>query len=542
MSELTQSGQHPDADQLSAFAEQALPPHEREQTLAHLAVCGDCRAIVALSLPPVDESPAPRPEPARRPWFAGWNLAWPAAALAALAAVSFFVIHLRNGAAGKSSTSAPAQMADAHPPAAPVAQNAPPMPMASPPVSPSAANTLAQNRVGASAGATADLKPPAPGVADKGQSVVAQPIQNRDAPAPTRAQAAPTAGMFGGQMALHGAAVGRPQSPPTNLADSAQTNLFSAGGTAAAAPSLAPAPAKVPAPTMAAAPPPPAPQVAVDGLSDDATANASATTLAGNGVAPVASAPAATPGFTLRVTSNIALPSHLPALSSAANGHQIVAIDTQNTLFYSDDDGQHWATVPTQWRGRAVRVNLARPGSPSVAATGSLAASGFDANGGPVTAAAGVAGATLTGTVSDVSGAAISGASITVSNSATKAARTVQSDRNGRYLADNLTPGSYQIEAKAPGFSTLQLAAVTVAAAQQNLANLTLSVGAVSETVAVEAEVAAMPLAVPRAAPRAAAKKAAPAAPAKPAVPLFEITTDNGDRWTSADGKIWTQK
>ena len=84
MSELIQSGQHPDADQLSAFVEQALPAYEREQTLAHLADCADCRAIVALSLPPLDEEPALQPEPARRPWLSGWNLAWPAAGLAAL--------------------------------------------------------------------------------------------------------------------------------------------------------------------------------------------------------------------------------------------------------------------------------------------------------------------------------------------------------------------------------------------------------------------------------------------------------------------------
>ena len=53
MSDLTQFGQHPDADQLTAFVEHALPPHEREQTLAHLATCEHCRAVVALSLPPL---------------------------------------------------------------------------------------------------------------------------------------------------------------------------------------------------------------------------------------------------------------------------------------------------------------------------------------------------------------------------------------------------------------------------------------------------------------------------------------------------------
>jgi len=37
MSEFLHPGNHPDADQLSAFAEHVLPDHERLETLAHLA-------------------------------------------------------------------------------------------------------------------------------------------------------------------------------------------------------------------------------------------------------------------------------------------------------------------------------------------------------------------------------------------------------------------------------------------------------------------------------------------------------------------------
>jgi hypothetical protein len=44
---------HPDADLLSAFAEQALSVTEREGVLQHLALCGDCREAVALALPDV---------------------------------------------------------------------------------------------------------------------------------------------------------------------------------------------------------------------------------------------------------------------------------------------------------------------------------------------------------------------------------------------------------------------------------------------------------------------------------------------------------
>jgi hypothetical protein len=43
------AGPHPEAEQLNAFAENALVAGERETVLSHLAVCGECREIVALS-------------------------------------------------------------------------------------------------------------------------------------------------------------------------------------------------------------------------------------------------------------------------------------------------------------------------------------------------------------------------------------------------------------------------------------------------------------------------------------------------------------
>jgi Carboxypeptidase regulatory-like domain/Putative zinc-finger len=43
-----QPGAHPDADQLSLFAEGAATPREREQMLAHLAGCAECRQVMFL--------------------------------------------------------------------------------------------------------------------------------------------------------------------------------------------------------------------------------------------------------------------------------------------------------------------------------------------------------------------------------------------------------------------------------------------------------------------------------------------------------------
>jgi hypothetical protein len=48
---------HPDADLLTAFAEQTLSTAERDGVLEHLALCGDCREVVALALPAADMVP-----------------------------------------------------------------------------------------------------------------------------------------------------------------------------------------------------------------------------------------------------------------------------------------------------------------------------------------------------------------------------------------------------------------------------------------------------------------------------------------------------
>ncbi len=66
------SGNHPDADALTAFAERSLPERERAVVLQHLARCGDCRDIVALALPATEPV-----ETATKAHARGW-LTWPA--------------------------------------------------------------------------------------------------------------------------------------------------------------------------------------------------------------------------------------------------------------------------------------------------------------------------------------------------------------------------------------------------------------------------------------------------------------------------------
>src|SRR2546430_35789 len=65
-----------------------------------------------------------------------------------------------------------------------------------------------------------------------------------------------------------------------------------------------------------------------------------------------------------------------------------------------------------------------------------------------------VAGATLSGTVSDQSGAVIAGARVLIRNTATGATRQVTTGAGGSYSAPNLLAGTYEVTTSATGFSS----------------------------------------------------------------------------------------
>jgi Putative zinc-finger len=50
---------HPEANLLAAFAEQTLSATEREGVLQHLALCADCREVIALAVPTPDLAQIP---------------------------------------------------------------------------------------------------------------------------------------------------------------------------------------------------------------------------------------------------------------------------------------------------------------------------------------------------------------------------------------------------------------------------------------------------------------------------------------------------
>src|SRR2546426_2940306 len=79
-----------------------------------------------------------------------------------------------------------------------------------------------------------------------------------------------------------------------------------------------------------------------------------------------------------------------------------------------------------------------------------------------IPASAQVAGATLSGAVTDPSGAAIAGAKVTITNKATGITRDVTTDAAGFYSVPNLLPGPYEVTAAATGFSTAKQSDLTL--------------------------------------------------------------------------------
>jgi hypothetical protein len=88
---------HPDADVLTAFAEQSLTGRERDQVVEHLARCGDCREVVALALPATEAVAASKVgSPERSSWFSLPVLRWGVVAAGVLAFTSVGVLQYRQ--------------------------------------------------------------------------------------------------------------------------------------------------------------------------------------------------------------------------------------------------------------------------------------------------------------------------------------------------------------------------------------------------------------------------------------------------------------
>jgi Carboxypeptidase regulatory-like domain/Putative zinc-finger len=491
---------HPDADQITAFIEKALPAHEREQMLAHLSICSRCRETVAMALPPEEVRIG---EPAqRRPWFTGWRLVGPAGAAAA--AMALFALYLGHEANVENRRNQTGQMAVAHAPS---------------PTEATSSQVLQAERS-------------------------ARPLEPKSLEEKTRRAVGQD------RLATPGPRASRKEPESQAAAPAILTDQVPAAG-----PAVQPAsPVAAPGPTAGGFREPLVPPVAEPSPNRLGTGG-------GKALKNI---------DTLRAA--LTLPSRLPVLSMVTQGSQVLAIDTANAVFLSADQGQHWRNVPVRWPGRAVSAELAAYGGQqgalgaqgaSFAAANSVSAHRQVAAPGPPNqglppptdqkdsavkaqngaSASGDQTATnqLTGAVTDPTGAPIPGATVELSNTTDQTTRTAVTDGDGAYLLEGLAAGTYSMETRAPGFARSRTEAVSVTGAKPNVQNVRLNPRSASDAVEVESDPGLVAL---QAQSMTLSGKASRRQKARstPAPPIFEITTDSGQQWTSADGMNWKRK
>jgi Photosynthesis system II assembly factor YCF48/Putative zinc-finger len=128
LQETAAGGTHPDADLLTAFAEQSLVEVERARVMEHLAHCSDCREVLALALPAMESvAVAASAGPAGSRWFTWPVLRWGVAVAGIIAIASIGIVQYRQRqksatlvsslASPNETTAAPEQAVSPSPPA-----------------------------------------------------------------------------------------------------------------------------------------------------------------------------------------------------------------------------------------------------------------------------------------------------------------------------------------------------------------------------------------------------------------------------------------
>jgi len=100
--------------------------------------------------------------------------------------------------------------------------------------------------------------------------------------------------------------------------------------------------------------------------------------------------------------------------------------------------------------------------------------------------------ASIAGSVTDASGAPVPGAKVSVKNLATGIARDTVSNDSGYYTVTALGAGRYQVAVTKEGFSTFGIPEIVLQVDQSATANAALQVGAVSESINVVGQAAAV--------------------------------------------------
>jgi hypothetical protein len=370
MSVKNQHENHPDAEMLSAFAEQALGGRERGEVLEHLAACGRCRQVVALAREAAGaEVAARRHAPARpRVWFRSWGLALaPVAAVAASAVVAIYV-HERDVERSVEVAKVEQQRLAEKAPMPPQASSQPPA-QAGPPTASPAERPAPMERAGAA------RRTP---VAEPDEPAAAPPPESANAPLASREEPAGTSGVEGrGTM---GAAF----APSETSADDktrAEVALYDEEREKETEAELEVRDKHLSAARAKKTP------AGEHGSGGGTAGRGTAGSGAGGSSEQVAAidqqletqpAPATSAGGLMkfrhgafsgiRAPNPVQLPSGLPAISIAHSSERMIAIDNAGTVFLSEDSGANWEPVTTQWTGRAVLVRKKTSPQPEDAA------------------------------------------------------------------------------------------------------------------------------------------------------------------------------
>jgi len=520
------AGSHPDADLLTAFAEQSLPGGERARVVEHLARCSDCREVVALALPAEEIAAAPAPVGSSGIGWLSWPiLRWGALAAGILAVTSVGVVEYRHrNPETKLASNVMQREASV---SAPTADKSALSPTPAPPAM--ASSSTMQNEMRKETFA-----------ARKSAGVGLRLARPAGRPA---AQGGSGGGFSRGNAIGSGTAHGFAFSnrPASTLATTAATSAVS------------------PAPTLAQAPNSPATtqQAAVGRSSQVVEASGAASLQAETVTAEVSQNRIAQNQDELplkgRAASNLdVVKAKNPVPSVPLTGAQLAppsmaprasmpptrllvprwAITDAGTLQRSYDGGQTWENVA--------------PNASPASAYAQVAAESADR--GPFHGLA-----QITGTVTDPSGAVVAAATVEVREVSTGKKRTARTDATGQFILSGLAAGDYEVQVSCPGFRTTSQRFALQARDRAALA-VNLAVGATATAVEVTG---AAPLvqagtvkAEPDSAGRAKTNQKTPAA-ANPN-PVFRVLAATGiEVWaggsagvlyhTSDGGNFWTR-
>src|SRR5215469_16733213 len=95
--------------------------------------------------------------------------------------------------------------------------------------------------------------------------------------------------------------------------------------------------------------------------------------------------------------------------------------------------------------------------------------------------------ATLTGVVTDPSGSIVFGAKVTLSDAGSGSIRSTVSNSDGYYTFASVPVGTYNVSVEAPGFQTYKADTIVLGGAEKRNLNVSLVVGAATESVEVSA-------------------------------------------------------